>query len=58
MNHEWRTSSYSPNGSDCVEARHVTRVAEVRDSKNPADATLAVPTAEWTALLAGVRSPA
>jgi hypothetical protein len=58
VNHEWRTSSYSPNGSDCVEARHVTTAAEVRDSKNPTQVTLAMPAAEWAALVAGVRSVA
>ncbi|GAB3750542.1 DUF397 domain-containing protein [Nocardiopsis nanhaiensis] len=55
MNPEWRTSTFSPNGSDCVECRGVTGSAEVRDSKHPTDVTLAVPAGPWVALLASAR---
>ncbi|WP_191272252.1 DUF397 domain-containing protein [Nocardiopsis terrae] len=55
MSPEWRTSSHSPNGSDCVACRGVAGRAEVRDSKHPERATLAVPAGQWVALLAGVR---
>ncbi|MFE3459804.1 DUF397 domain-containing protein [Nocardiopsis aegyptia] len=55
---DWHKSTYSNTGGNCVEVREHATGADVRDSENPADATLAVPAGEWTALLAGVRSPA
>lgn len=36
----WRTSSFSSNGTDCVEVS--SDLAALRDSKNPAGPTLAV----------------
>jgi Domain of unknown function (DUF397) len=36
----WRTSTFSSNGTDCVEVSH--DLAAVRDSKNPEGSTLAV----------------
>jgi hypothetical protein len=36
----WRTSSFSSNGSSCVEVSH--DLAAVRDSKNPEGPTLRV----------------
>lgn len=54
MNHEWRTSSYSPNGSNCVAARAVSRGAEMRDTKNPLYASITVPGTEWAALLSTI----
>jgi hypothetical protein len=36
----WRTSSFSSNGTDCVEVFH--DLAAVRDSKNPNGPTLRV----------------
>lgn len=36
--HRWRTSSFSSNGSNCVEVSHDLRA--VRDSKNPDGPTL------------------
>ena len=38
--HRWRTSSFSSNGSNCVELSH--NLAAVRDSKNPEGPTLNV----------------
>lgn len=38
--HRWRTSSYSSNGTDCVEVSH--DLIAVRDSKNPAGRPLPV----------------
>ncbi|MCA1606633.1 MAG: DUF397 domain-containing protein [Acidobacteria bacterium] len=64
----WRTSSYSPNGGDCVEVGwrtssysgncvEVAPAADgvlVRDSKDPAGPTLGVTTAQWRAFLTTV----
>jgi len=50
----WRKSSRSTaNGTDgnCVEIAFAGPAVAVRDSKNPAAATLAVPAAAFTALL-------
>jgi hypothetical protein len=44
---EWRKSSYSANGTDCVE---IGRGVGVRDSKAPA-AHLAIGTTAWLAFL-------
>jgi hypothetical protein len=49
---EWRKSSYSPNGTDCVEVGHGFGV---RDSKAPA-AHLAIGTGAWTAFLAATKA--
>ena len=50
----WRTSSYSANGDACVEVAPAPDSVLVRDSKDPAGPTLAVPTAQWQAFLATV----
>lgn len=51
---QWHKSSRSTaNGSngDCVEIAFADRVVALRDSKNPDAASLAVPTAAFTAFL-------
>ena len=50
----WRTSSYSPNGGNCVEVASAPDGVLVRDSKDPAGPALAVTTAQWQAFLATV----
>ncbi len=50
----WRTSSYSANGSACVEIAPVQAGVLVRDSKDPDGPALAVPTAAWRAFLGTV----
>jgi len=47
-----RTSSYSPNGGNCVEVAPAPDGVLVRDSKDPAGPTLAVTTERWHAFLA------
>lgn len=53
----WRKSSHSGpgDGNDCVEiANSRTRVA-IRDSKDPAHATLSIPTEAFTALIESLK---
>ena len=54
---EWRRSSRSYGGGQCVEAaaRHGALI-DVRDSKNPRGAVLRFTSAQWSAFVAGVRS--
>lgn len=52
MSNEWRTSSYSQNGGQCVEVREHADTVELRDTQNRKAATLAFPATEWAALLA------
>jgi hypothetical protein len=53
MNTDWHKSSYSPNGSHCVEVAE-GRVTHLRDTQNRDAVTLAVPAREWIALLADI----
>jgi hypothetical protein len=54
---EWRRSSRSYGGGQCVEAaaRHGALI-DVRDSKNPRGAVLQFTAAQWNYFVAGVRS--
>ena len=55
--HEWRRSSRSYGGGQCVEAAaHHGALIDVRDSKNPRGVVLRFTPAEWNAFIAGVRS--
>ncbi len=53
---EWRKSSYSGGGNDCVEVAFTGDGAAVRDSKNPAGGALTLSGPEWDALLAAARA--
>ncbi|GAA4894768.1 DUF397 domain-containing protein [Streptomonospora salina] len=53
---DWHTSSYSPNGSNCVEVRETPETVDVRDTQNRAVGHLTFDAAEWTAFLDEVRS--
>ncbi|RKS05280.1 uncharacterized protein DUF397 [Nocardiopsis sp. Huas11] len=55
---DWHKSTYSNTGGNCVEVREHATGADVRDTQNRDAGHLTVPRAEWTALLAGVRSVA
>lgn len=50
---EWRTSSFTENGANCVEVALTTEVL-VRDSKAPSGGTLAFPGTAWQGLLASI----
>jgi hypothetical protein len=53
---QWRRSSHSGGGNDCVEIAPVGVGTAVRDSKNPNDAQLRFDTARWAAFLDRTRS--
>lgn len=54
---EWRKSTYSANGSTCVEvARNLPGIVAVRDSKNPHGPALIFAPADWQAFTARIRS--
>jgi uncharacterized protein DUF397 len=44
---EWRKSSRSGSGPNCVEVASDGAVTAVRDSKHPSGPTLAFPVASW-----------
>ncbi|BCJ41389.1 hypothetical protein GCM10010168_56120 [Actinoplanes ianthinogenes] len=54
----WHKSTWSGgNGGDCVEvATNLPGIVALRDTKDPAGATLVFTRAEWDAFLAGVRA--
>ncbi|WP_017556287.1 DUF397 domain-containing protein [Nocardiopsis baichengensis] len=52
----WHTSTYSPNGSNCVEVREHAYGANVRDTKHRDADHLSFPASEWQAFLAGALS--
>jgi len=51
---EWRKSTYSSNGGECVEVATSGTVL-VRDTTNRAGTTLSVSASAWTAFLATIR---
>ncbi len=54
---EWRRSSRSYGGGNCVEAApHHGALIDVRDSKNPQGGVLQFTSAQWNDFVAGVRS--
>lgn len=54
---EWRKSSYSSNGGNCVEvARNVPGVVAVRDSKDPDGPALVFTAQEWRAFISGAQA--
>jgi hypothetical protein len=54
---QWRTSSYSSNGGNCVEITvNLPGVVAVRDSKDPAGPALVFTADEWRAFLSGARA--
>jgi hypothetical protein len=55
-NAQYRKSSYSGTGNDCVEvASNLPGVVAVRDSKNPSGPALAFSPGAWREFLATVR---
>jgi Domain of unknown function (DUF397) len=53
---EWRTSTYSANGSTCVEvAGNLPGIVAVRDSKDRNGADLAFSDQAWLAFIRGIK---
>lgn len=52
----WRKSSHSGNGGNCVEVAMVGDGVGVRDSKQPGGAVLAFAAAPWRAFILGVKN--
>ncbi|MEU0740909.1 DUF397 domain-containing protein [Streptomyces sp. NPDC006134] len=48
---DWRKSTYSGDGSNCVEIATTPTAVLVRDSKNPAGPHLALPPTAWVDFL-------
>jgi hypothetical protein len=51
---DWHKSSYSPNGSNCVEVAEGATTA-VRDTQHRELGHITVPAGQWVTLLAGLR---
>jgi hypothetical protein len=56
MSKDWRKSSYSGGGKDCVEVADVGSGALVRDSKQPELGHLAFATAEWHTFVSSLKA--
>lgn len=54
----FQKSSYSMNGSNCVEYRPTAAGADIRDTQNRAAGHLTFPASSWAALVATTRHPA
>lgn len=53
---QWRKSSYSNAGNECVEVTRTNAVCAVRDSKNPDGGQLVFGASTWKAFVAAVKS--
>ena len=51
----WRKSSYSANGDECVEVAVSQPEVLIRDTKDRAGGTIAVPPAQWRSFLSRLR---
>jgi hypothetical protein len=52
---DWRKSSYSQNGGDCVETASGNGTVMVRDTTNRDGGSLAFTASAWSAFTAGIR---
>ena len=52
---QWRKSSYSQNGGDCVEVAEAAHSVKVRDTQHRSLGHLSFPPTEWRALLGSLR---
>jgi hypothetical protein len=53
---QWRKSSHSGGGNDCVEVAVMSGGTAVRDSKDPQGGAFTLPSAGWRGLLDAARS--
>ncbi|MCF3100653.1 DUF397 domain-containing protein [Streptomyces roseoverticillatus] len=52
----WRKSSYSGQGGNCLEVADTAGFTPVRDSKRPDGPALVLRTGAWAAFISGVKS--
>ena len=52
---DWRTSSYSNGGGQCVEVGRAPGIAAVRDSKDRAAGHLAIHRPQWSGFVAAIK---
>lgn len=55
---EWRTSSYSGGGNDCVEVGFIDAAPVVRDSKHRDGGVIRIESAQWQEMLRAARTGA
>jgi hypothetical protein len=54
LNERWHKATRSGSNGQCVEARFLDDVVEVRNSNSPEAGTVRFSTAEWTTFIAAV----
>ncbi|MEV5381972.1 DUF397 domain-containing protein [Streptomyces sp. NPDC052721] len=52
----WRKSTYSPDGSNCVEIATTPTTIHIRDSKTPTDRHLTLTPSTWADFLPYIRA--
>jgi Domain of unknown function (DUF397) len=52
---QWRKSSYSGSGNNCVEVASMASAVAVRDSKHPGGGHLVFGAGDWEAFIAGIK---
>jgi len=52
---EWRKSSYSGSGNNCVEVATMAAAVAVRDSKNPDGGHLVFDAEDWKAFIRSIK---
>jgi hypothetical protein len=52
----WKKSSFSHGNGQCVEAQHVNKVWQVRNTKDRWGTVVQFTEAEWSAFIAGVKA--
>jgi hypothetical protein len=55
IDHNWRKSTRSGSNGQCVEARRMDNMVQIRDSKNKSGPVLSFTLDEWTAFTGGVK---
>jgi hypothetical protein len=53
---QWRKSTYSGGGENCVEVAPIALTVAVRDSKNPSEPALGFSRREFRALVKGIKT--
>jgi hypothetical protein len=52
---QWRKSSHSGSGNNCVEVASMAAAVAVRDSKDPDGGHLVFDAGDWEAFIAGIK---